>query len=75
MTVDAWLTGIVTLELTGTTMEGLNALMNYCKQYSLAYDCDAKYSNNQMEFTMSVVCNNEQAYLLIRDYKNRGGNN
>lgn len=74
MTVDAWSTQRVELELTGSTMDGLNSLINYCNQNKLMFDCDAVDNGEGLRFKVVVQCNNEEAYILIRDYKNRGGN-
>lgn len=74
MTVDAWSTQRVELEMSGTTVEGLSALINYCNQNSLMYDCDAVDNGEGLKFKIVVQCSNDEAYVLIRDYKNRGGN-
>lgn len=75
MTIDKWLTEIVEVELSGSSFDGLNSLMSYCNQNSLWYTCNVNYGTAGVDYKLTVTCTNEQAYYLIRDYKNRGGKN
>jgi hypothetical protein len=74
MYVDEWLTEVNEIEFVGASMESCNQLINYCQQNQIAYSAQIDYNANGMKYTLTAKANNEVAYVMIRDYKNRGGN-
>ena len=74
MYVDEWLTEVNDIEFVGTSMESCNQLINYCQQNQIPYSAQIDYNANGMKYTLTAKANNEVAYVMITDYKNRGGN-
>ena len=74
MYVDEWLTEVNEIEVVGTSLESCNQLINYCQQNQIPYSAQIDYNANGMKYTLTAKANNEVAYAMIRDYKNRGGN-
>lgn len=74
MYVDEWLTEVNEIEFVGASMESCNQLINYCQQNQIPYSAQINYNANGMKYTLTAKANNEVAYVMIRDYKNRGGN-
>lgn len=74
MYVDEWLTEMNEIEFVGASMESCNQLINYCQQNQIPYSAQIDYNANGMKYTLNAKANNEVAYVMIRDYKNRGGN-
>ena len=74
MYVDEWLTEVNEIESVGASMESCNQLINYCQQNQIPYSAQIDYNANGMKYTLTAKANNEVAYVMIRDYKNRGGN-
>lgn len=74
MYVDEWLTEVNEIEFVGASMESCNQLINYCQQNQIPYSAQIDYNANGMKYTLTAKANNEVAYGMIRDYKNRGGN-
>ena len=74
MYVDEWLTEVNDIEFVGASMESCNQLINYCQQNQIPYSAQIDYNANGMKYTLTAKANNEVAYEMIRDYKNRGGN-
>lgn len=74
MYVDEWLTEVNEIEFVGSSMESCNQLINYCQQNQIQYSAQIDYNANGMKYTLTAKANNEVAYVMIRDYKNRGGN-
>ena len=74
MYVDEWLTEVNEIEFDGASMESCNQLINYCQQNQIPYSAQIDYNANGMKYTLTAKANNEVAYVMIRDYKNRGGN-
>ena len=74
MYVDEWLTEVNEIEVVGARMESCNQLINYCQQNQIPYSAQIDYNANGMKYTLTAKANNEVAYVMIRDYKNRGGN-
>ena len=74
MYVDEWLTEVNEIEFVGSSMESCNQLINYCQQNQIPYSAQIDYNANDMKYTLTAKANNEVAYVMIRDYKNRGGN-
>lgn len=74
MYVDEWLTEVNEIEFVGSSMESCNQLINYCQQNQIPYSAQIDYNANGMKYTLTAKANNEVAYVMIIDYKNRGGN-
>lgn len=74
MYVDEWLTTVNEIEFVGASLESCNQLINYCQQTQISYSAQIDYNTNGMKYTLTAKANNEVAYVMIRDYKNRGGN-
>ena len=74
MYVDEWLTEVNEIEFVGASLESCNQLINYCQQNQIPYSAQIDYNANGMKYTLTAKTNNEVAYVMIRDYKNRGGN-
>lgn len=74
MYVDEWLTEVNEIEFVGTSMESCNQLINYCQQNQIPYTATLNYGPNGMKYELTAKATNEVAYVMIRDYKNRGGN-
>ena len=74
MYVDEWLTEVNEIEFVGSSMESFNQLINYCQQNQIPYSALIDYNANGMKYALNAKANNEVAYVMIRDYKNRGGN-
>lgn len=74
MYVDAWLTGVCELDYKGVSMESCTQLINYCQQNKIAYKATIENTADGVKYTLKATTTNEQAYTMIRDYKNRGGN-
>lgn len=74
MYVDEWLTEVNEIEFVGESMESCNQLINYCQQNKIPYTAQLNYGPNGMKYTLIAKVTNEVAYVMIRDYKNRGGN-
>lgn len=75
MYVDEWLTEVNEIEFVdSSSMESWTQLINYCQQNQIPYSAQIDYNANGMKCTLTAKANNEVAYVLIRDYKNRGGN-
>ena len=71
---DAWLTGVCELDYKGASMESCTQLINYCQQNKIAYKATIENTDDGVKYTLKATTTNEQAYTMIRDYKNRGGN-
>lgn len=74
MTVDGWLTQIVTVEFCGESFESCTQLINYCQQNGIQYKACVEAKGNGVAYQLEATTTNEAAYTMIRDYKNRGGN-
>lgn len=74
MYVDEWLTEVNDIEFVGNSMESCNQLINYCQQNKIAYKAVIENTAEGVKYTLKATTTNEQAYTMIRDYKNRGGN-
>lgn len=74
MFIDAWLGGNVELDFKGESMEQFTQLINYCQQNKIPYKASMEYRVDGMGYKLTATTTNEVAYILIRDYKNRGGN-
>lgn len=74
MYVDEWLTEVNEIEFVGASLESCNQLTNYCQQNQIPYSAQIDYNANGMKYTLTAKANNEVAYVMIRDYKNCGGN-
>lgn len=74
MFIDAWLGSNVELDFKGESMEQFTQLINYCQQNKIPYKASMEYREDGMSYMLTAATTNEVAYILIRDYKNRGGN-
>lgn len=74
MFIDAWLTAVCELDFKCASMEGCTQLINYCQQNKIAYKAVIENTVESVKYTIRATTTNEQAYTMIRDYKNRGGN-
>lgn len=74
MYVDEWLTTVNEIEFVGASLESCNQLISYCQQNQIPYTAQLEYNDNGLKYTLTAKGNNEVAYVMIRDYKNRGGN-
>lgn len=74
MFIDAWLGSNVELDFKGESMEQFTQLINYCQQNKIPYKASMEYREDGMNYKLTAATTNEVAYILIRDYKNRGGN-
>ena len=74
MYVDEWLTEVNEIEFVGASLESCNQLINDGQQNQIPYSAQIDYNANGMKYTLTAKANNEVAYVMIRDYKNRGGN-
>lgn len=74
MFIDAWLGSNVELDFKGESMEQFTQLINYCQQNKIPYKASMEYREDGMAYELTATTTNEAAYVLIRDYKNRGGN-
>lgn len=74
MQIDAWLTAPCEIDFVGATLESLTAMTNYCAQNKIAYKAKVDATPDGMKWQLTATATNESAYVMIRDYKNRGGN-
>lgn len=74
MFVDEWLTTRCDIDFTGTSFEQCNQLINECGQKKIPYKAKIDSVDDGIKYSLVASTTNENAYNLIRDYKNRGAN-
>ena len=73
MFIDQWAESVTEIEIAGNTVEELLLLINWCSGEKVTYSRNVPNQNasgQNLQFNMSVVCNNMQAYELRKMWLN-----
>nr|DAF14175.1 MAG TPA: hypothetical protein [Caudoviricetes sp.] len=73
MFIDQWAENVTEIEVTGSTVEELLLLINWCSGEKVTYSLNVPNQNasgQNLQFSMGIVCNNMQAYELRKMWLN-----
>lgn len=73
MFIDQWAESVVQIEVAGSTVEELLLLINWCSSAEVTYSLSVPNQNasgQNLQFNMSVVCNNMRAYEMRKMWLN-----
>lgn len=73
MFIDQWAESVTEIEIAGSTVEELLLLISWCSGEKVSYSLNVPNQNasgQNLRFSMSVVCNNMQAYELRKMWLN-----